>query len=122
MATVIRTIVTDDLDASAEGVDTYRFALEGADYEIDLSEANRDRLRAALAPFIAAGRRLPRQHRLAARTDRTTSEIRTWWKANTSRTDLPAFRNRGVIPRQVQAAYQAAYQASQPAGPATTSD
>ena len=35
---------------------TIRFALEGRQYEIDLSSANAQRLRAALAPFISAGR------------------------------------------------------------------
>lgn len=111
MAKVIRLI--DDLDASPDGVDTYRFALEGVEYEIDLCEPNAGRLRMLLAPFIAVGRRVPR-HRAATRAaaagrnPNTTREIRTWWAANADREDLPPFRNRGAIPQQVQHAYRLA--------------
>ncbi|MEU8075917.1 Lsr2 family protein [Catellatospora citrea] len=54
-----RTIVvsTDDLDGSDADVESTRFSYQGVAYEIDLSAPNRDSLAAALAPFIAAGRR-----------------------------------------------------------------
>ncbi|GAA1387822.1 histone-like nucleoid-structuring protein Lsr2 [Catellatospora chokoriensis] len=54
-----RTIVvsTDDLDGSDASVESTRFSYEGVAYEIDLSAPNRALLAAALAPFIAAGRR-----------------------------------------------------------------
>lgn len=47
MAKLVRTIVIDDLDAGTDGVGTDRFALEGVDYEIDLTPDNLGRLRAA---------------------------------------------------------------------------
>jgi len=50
----------DDLDGSTEHVTTHHFGLDNLRYEIDLSPANLQRLRAALAPFVAAGRRLPK--------------------------------------------------------------
>lgn len=52
------TQLVDDLDGSVieNGGSTVRFALEGRQYEIDLSSSNAERLRSALAPFIAAGR------------------------------------------------------------------
>lgn len=55
------THLVDDLDGSDidEHGKTIRFSLDGRDYEIDLSPANVERLRAAIAPFVAAGRRLP---------------------------------------------------------------
>ncbi|WP_218054110.1 Lsr2 family protein [Microbacterium sp. 3J1] len=49
----------DDLDQSTidEG-GTVTFELNGTSYEIDLTNANQEKLRDALAPFIKAGRRV----------------------------------------------------------------
>ena len=69
MATRTEITVVRDLDGSTVDVSTVRFAVEGVDYEIDLSPANRAALHAALAPFTAAGRRLPAHRR--ARGGRT---------------------------------------------------
>jgi len=118
MATRVHHVVHDDFDASTEGVGTYRFALEGREYEIDLSQANLARLRAALAPFIAAGRRLPKSGRGKPRTSGTvapgqprTAEVRQWWATNRQRLDLPEPRTHGAIPSRVRAAYDAAHPA-----------
>ena len=70
MAIRIQQILIDDLDGSTDSVTTRRFGLEDVSYEIDLSPANRERLRAALAPFIAAGRRLPKTRRTKTATAR----------------------------------------------------
>lgn len=48
-------LLADDLDGSAAEW-TVRFGLDGALYEIDLSDVNAARMRAALSPFVAAGR------------------------------------------------------------------
>jgi hypothetical protein len=37
---------------------TVTFALDGANYEIDLADRNAERLRDALAPYVTAGRRV----------------------------------------------------------------
>lgn len=55
----IERIRYDDLDASVDGVTSHTFALDGVQWEIDLSQPNLDRLREMLRPYIAAGRRLP---------------------------------------------------------------
>lgn len=57
-----RTIVqlTDDLDGKAipDGKgETVRFGLDRTDYEIDLTDKNAKALRAAVAKYVAAGRR-----------------------------------------------------------------
>jgi len=53
--------LVDDIDGtpieSGSG-STVSFALDGATYEIDLADGNAERLRAALAPYIKAGRRV----------------------------------------------------------------
>ena len=114
MATVVQYTVVDDLDASTDGVGTYRFALEGVQYEIDLSEPNLGTLRDALAPFIAAGRRLPK-HKTAPRRGPGTSngraavaQIRDWWATHQQELNLPPHNTHGAIPRLVRDAYQAA--------------
>ena len=114
MGTRVHRTVFDDLDASTDGVGTYRFALEGVEYEIDLSNDNLARLRAALAPFIDAGRRLPKtkavSQRRTARPDSSDApRIRAWWAANQQALNLPEHRTRGWIPPKVRDAYNAAH-------------
>lgn len=110
-----RIVLVDDLDGSElnESAATTRFSLDGAQYEIDLAEANRDRLREALAPFIAAGRKVGptsapagrRSARSAASggSGKRTADIREWANANGHRVG-----ERGRIPANVVAAYEAA--------------
>src|SRR5690606_574647 len=60
MAKKTITILTDDLDGEElpAGSRSTRFALDGVEYEIDLSATNARALADALAPYIAAGRRV----------------------------------------------------------------
>lgn len=52
-------ILIDDLDGgNADG--TYKFGLDGQDYEIDLSPINSAALRDAVQPFVEAARRVPK--------------------------------------------------------------
>jgi hypothetical protein len=58
------TQVVDDLDGRELGPDdgeTVMFGVDGVSYEIDLSSKNARKLRGALEPFIAAGRRTSRR-------------------------------------------------------------
>lgn len=52
--------IVDDLDGAelpaGEG-ETVQFSLDGRAHEIDLSDANAEALRAALSPYVAAGRK-----------------------------------------------------------------
>jgi len=111
VATRITTTVIDDFDGDA-AAGTYRFALQDATYEIDLSEANLARLRDALAPFIAAGRRLPRNQTVRTARPTVASEavkrMRRWWADNQNRDDVPPYRASGRLPQQVVDAYQQA--------------
>jgi Lsr2 len=59
MSKNVSVIVTDDLDGS-EHAETVSFGFEGVTYEIDLAKKNRAKLEKALAPYIEAGRRVPR--------------------------------------------------------------
>src|SRR4051812_26035437 len=59
MARQVITTLIDDLDGKRADR-TVEFALDGATYTIDLSEANAGKLRKALDPFIAASTRVGR--------------------------------------------------------------
>ena len=108
MGTQTVSTVFDDLDGTTEQVGTYRFALEDVTYEIDLSQANLGQLRAALAPFIAVGRRLPKAAKAKPRSvGKASVDVRAWWAAQ-DRADLPPHRANGPIPAAVHAAYRAA--------------
>ena len=57
MAQKVQVVLVDDIDGG-EAVETLSFSLDGVGYEIDLTEANAAELRAAIAPWISAGRRV----------------------------------------------------------------
>ncbi|MEU8520319.1 Lsr2 family protein [Streptomyces sp. NBC_01216] len=113
-----RVVVTlfDDIDGG-EAAETVTFGLDGKMYEIDLNPANAKKLRKALAPYLAAGRK---------QTGRTTvgraggpgapvtsykhtalapdpAAVRAW--AQSHKMDVPA---RGRIPKRVYEAFRAA--------------
>jgi hypothetical protein len=109
VGTRVQHIVFDDLDHSTGDVATYRFALEGVHYEIDLSEQHLGDLRAALAPFITAGRRQPRSASTAGAragdAKALTRRVRAWWMANAEPLHLPPYSSHGRVPDAVRAAY-----------------
>jgi hypothetical protein len=57
VAQKVLTMLTDDLDGS-DASETITFGLDDVTYEIDLNAKNSGKLRAALDPFAAAGRRM----------------------------------------------------------------
>ena len=56
VARTVRVRLVDDLDGS-EASETVTFGLDRRVYEVELSEENAGKLRAALAPFVSAARR-----------------------------------------------------------------
>ena len=104
-----RTVITliDDLDhreIEADG-QTIKFAYQGIQYEIDLSEKNAKKFDKALAPFLAAARRVstraPQQKVVAAGVD--TKAVRKWAESNGIQ-----LSDRGRIPAHVIEQYRAA--------------
>ena len=59
MAQRVSVNLVDDIDGGS-AVETIYFSLDGVNYEIDLGKRNADRLRAAMAAYSEAGRRLVR--------------------------------------------------------------
>jgi hypothetical protein len=52
-------MLVDDIDGG-DADETVKFALDGVQYEIDLSTKNANKMREVLAPYIAAGSRMSR--------------------------------------------------------------
>jgi hypothetical protein len=114
MAQKVTVELVDDLDGSvSEDISTVFFALDGAQYEIDLSGDNAERLRGTLADFVEAARRtggrVKRGTATAQQTARPaadreqTKAIRGWARQNGF--DLA---DRGRIPANVIAAFEEA--------------
>jgi len=99
----------DDLDQTqlADGGQTVTFALQKTQYEIDLSRPNAAKLYEALAPFIAAGRRVgaPAKRTAVKSVDvAQTRAMRQWAKTHGMKVS-----DRGRISRVIQDAYHSVH-------------
>ena len=110
VAQKIQTLFIDDIDGSeAEG--TVRFALDGAEYEIDLNAKHAEALRKALARYVDAARRSSggtarrpaRSGRRAAASGLNTTEVREWAKAQGIEV-----KDRGRVPAELVVRFRAA--------------
>lgn len=104
------TKMVDDLDGS-EATRTIRFSIDGAHYEIDLSDENTNKFREVFAPYIANGRRVTSRKKARKSTStpsarrKKTAQIRAWAieKGYTASTQ-------GRLSPTVITAYEAAHQ------------
>jgi hypothetical protein len=95
MAQRVNVVLVDDIDGN-DAVETVTFALDGVEYEIDLSAENADKLRESLSLFIGHGRRTGGRRRSGGQGDQrssrsrssassdgpSASEIREWARSN----------------------------------------
>lgn len=105
-----KTIVqlVDDLDnKELEGDgETVTFAFQKMQYEIDLSKQNAQRLHDALAPFIAAGRRVGPRSSVSGSPKADASQLqamRQWARDHGMKVS-----DRGRLSKEVQEAFHAA--------------
>jgi hypothetical protein len=100
----------DDLDGGV-ATETVSFSIDGAGYEIDLSDKNAAKLRDTLANYVANARRTSRggraagasSRRGASRSDREqTQAIREWARQNGHKVG-----EKGRIPAQILEAFHA---------------
>ena len=109
MAQKIQTMFIDDIDGgAAEG--TVRFALDGTDYEIDLSGEHSDELHTALRKYVDHARKVGARARRTARGGSRrgsgaidTARVREWAKA-----EGYDIKDRGRVPGELVAKYQEA--------------
>jgi hypothetical protein len=107
MAQKVQIVLEDDVDGG-EATQTVTFALDGTSYEIDLNDANADKLRAAFAPFVGHARKVSGGQRrgrrqVAVASGASAKEIRDWARSNGH--TVP---DRGRIPAEVRSAFDAA--------------
>ena len=107
-------VLEDDLDGG-KADETVKFALDGVQYEIDLSEKNAAKLRTAFADFVSASRKVGRggvvvggraaaRARGSAAADREQNKaIRAWAKRKGK-----TISGRGRIPQGIVDEYHAA--------------
>ncbi|KIA73416.1 hypothetical protein ANMWB30_23430 [Arthrobacter sp. MWB30] len=98
--------ILDDLDGSSDA-SAHQFSLDGAFYEIDLSDENFQNLKSALSAYVAAARkakspRTGQQQKSPSHREKLT-KIRTWATANGFK-----IAPRGRVPRPILDAYAAA--------------
>ena len=111
MAQRVNVVLVDDIDGN-DASETVSFALDGVDYEIDLSDQHASDLREALALYIGHGRRTGgrrRSGRKSSASPATSAEgasaadIRAWARENGY--EVP---ERGRVSAEVREAYAAA--------------
>lgn len=106
MAQKVQIILTDDIDGGSAD-ETVRFGLDGANYEIDLSDENAGKLREALRPFVAKARRssgrVQRGRGATPARNREAAEIRKWARENGYKVS-----DRGRVQAEIQEAYRKA--------------
>ena len=110
MAQRVNVVLVDDIDGT-DASETVNFALDGVDYEIDLSDEHASELRNALSLYVGHGRRTGGRRKSAKRTSATASssgdgasaaDIRAWARENGW--DVP---ERGRVSAEVREAYAA---------------
>src|SRR3954470_11322523 len=121
MARKVQVILSDDLDENVPADETVSFALDGTNYEIDLSDKNAQELRDAFSRYVQAARKVGRASGRASggasgggrsratggggRMDREQAgAIRDWARKNGHAVMLG-----GRIPAGVVEAYEAAH-------------
>lgn len=107
MAQRVQIVLTDDLDdGQADG--TVSFAYAGTSYEIDLSDANRAALEEALAPYIAAARKVSSGRKTSGGKRKaggaSATEIRAWASSQGMNVS-----SRGRVSGEVREAYENAH-------------
>ncbi len=118
MAQRVNVVLVDDIDGN-DAVETVTFALDGVEYEIDLSEENANKLREQLGLYIGHGRRTGGRRRSGGGQNESkssrgrassssdgpsASEIREWARANGH--EVP---DRGRVSSEVREAYAKAH-------------
>jgi hypothetical protein len=112
MARKVQVHLLDDIDGT-QADETLRFALDGMNYEIDLSSKHADKLRSVLDKYVKSARRVGRSHPVPTarirtggaptRSDRAQNQaIRDW-----ARRKGIELSNRGRIPRNIVEQYEA---------------
>jgi len=109
MAQRVVTELVDDLDGG-KAEETVNFAIDGVEYEIDLSKQNASNLRKGLNDYVSKGRRIGGRSKRGtasgpSSTDRSQIQaMREWAKGRGMKVS-----DRGRVSREVSAAFENAH-------------
>jgi hypothetical protein len=112
MAQRVNVVLVDDIDGS-DANETVSFALDGVDYEIDLSDKHAAELREAVSLYVGHGRRTGGRRKQGAtrrpasggeESGASAADIRAWARENGH--EVP---ERGRVSAEVREAYAAAH-------------
>ena len=113
---VIREFI-DDIDGS-EAERTFTFAVDGTNYEIDLSSQNIKEFNEAIAGFVESARKVKtsdngRRARKTSTRDSGRSREQTQAVRDWARQQGHTINDRGRVPAAIQQAFDQAHQSSQ---------
>lgn len=108
MARQVQVLLVDDLDGS-KADRTVSFGIDGDQYEIDLNQANIDKLYDALAPYSEAARKAKpaRTRRVGTRQGASagkSAEVREWARSRGMKVS-----ERGRVSQEIIDAFEAAH-------------
>ena len=108
MAQRVQVILVDDMEGG-NADETVSFSLDGVAYELDLSKKNAGKLRDTFAPYVASARRVSKRGgrgrgRSGGARSTDTASVRQW-----ARDQGLKVSDRGRIPADVVARYEAAH-------------
>ncbi|MFI6362289.1 Lsr2 family protein [Nocardia sp. NPDC050630] len=109
MARKVVVTLVDDFDGKSPAEETVAFALDGVEYEIDLSITNAGQLRGIFESWTSNARKIGRAARVKSQTSRTANDrartvaIRDWARAKGITVSA-----RGRISAEVAQAYEKA--------------
>lgn len=103
MAQQVNIVLVDDIDGSSAD-ETVSFALDGKEYEIDLSAKNAAKLRDAFGLYVGHARKAAGRRRGVRSSGPSPADIRAWARDNGF--DVP---DRGRVSSEVREAYFAAH-------------
>lgn len=107
MAQQIQTLFVDDIDGG-EAAGTVRFALDGVEYEIDLSTEHADELHTKLGKYVNHARKAGSMSKRGTRGRHTASRVNTTAIRAWAKEQGYDIKDRGRVPADLVAEYQAA--------------
>lgn len=108
MAQKVNIVLVDDIDGS-DATQTVSFALDGASYEIDLSDENAAALRAALAGYVGVARKSGTASKRARRSGSGSAGSSSKLVRDWARSEGYQVSDRGRVSAEVRKAYDAAH-------------
>lgn len=108
MARQVQVLLVDDIDDS-RAERNVTFSIDGDSYEIDLSQANIDKLYSALEPYVKSARKVRGRRKGTSATKSTGGANKAAMVREWARGQGMQVSERGRVSQEVMEAYEAAH-------------